>query len=152
MLRALTWLVAPLLWAGSPVLSAELISPGEWEATVTVVDASIKGGPAGLGSALGAGTKTTRRYCITAEQAAQGPQEMLRENGSCQMNGYSIANGRVSGRMTCSQNRARVEARFSGSYTPTSFQVTSNATVTGPMIVQISASNRGRRIGPCTGG
>jgi hypothetical protein len=41
--------------------------------------------------------------------------------------------------------------RANGSYTPTSFNVTSNAVMSGQMAIPLSSTRVGRHIRPCTG-
>ena len=90
-------------------------------------------------------------YCITPEQASKGPQEMFKQNASCHFTQFSMTGGTIATEMTCAQAGGTMTARANGSYTPTSFNVTSTATMTGRMSMRMTTVSSGRRIGPCTG-
>jgi len=138
------------LIAGFPGLALAQVQPGQWEATVAVQSIDMPGAPPQL-AAMMKGKVTKQIYCITPEQAAKGPQEMVKQNPSCRFSKYSATGGVISTEMSCSQDGSKMTVRANGSYTPTSFNVTSSAVMSGQMAMRMTSTSRGRRIGPCTG-
>ncbi|MES2497001.1 MAG: DUF3617 domain-containing protein [Pseudomonadota bacterium] len=126
------------------------VQPGQWEASVTVRSIDMPGAPPQV-VAMMKGKTTRQTYCLTAEQAAKGPQEMLKQNPSCRFTKYSMAGGAISTSMICSQNGATMNAQANGSYTATSFNVTSTAVMSGQMSMKMTSTSSGRRLGPCSG-
>jgi hypothetical protein len=137
-----------VLFAAPAIVQAQ-VQPGMWEASVIVQSIDMPGAPPQV-AAMMKGKTTKQTYCITPEQAKQGPQEMLKQNPACRFTQYSMTGGKISTAMTCSQNGGTMTARASGSYTPTSFSVTSSATMTGAMSMKMTSSSTGKRIGPCS--
>lgn len=139
----------------APAAAQAQVQPGQWEASSTINSIDMPGAPPQVAqmmkSQMSGGKKTRMTYCITPQQAAQGPQEMLKQNPSCRFTKYSMKGGMISTEMSCAQNGGTMTARASGSYTPTSFNVTSNAVMSGQMSMRLSSTSVGRRIGPCTG-
>jgi hypothetical protein len=134
-----------------PALAQAQVTPGQWETTVTITSIDMPGAPPQMAQMMKKRPPTKVTYCVTPEQAAKGPREMLKQNPSCRLTSYSMKAGKVTSEMSCSQDGGTMVARSSGSYTPTSFNVTSTATMTGRMAMKMSSINSGRRIGPCTG-
>ena len=133
---------------------ADQVQPGQWEAVVTVNSIDMPGAPPQVAQMMGQrmrGAPTRTSYCITAEQAAKGPQEMIKQNPSCRFTQFSMRGGMINTQMSCSQNGGTMTARATGSYTPTSFNVTSSAVVNGPMSMRMTTTTSGKRVGPCAG-
>ncbi|KKC27823.1 DUF3617 domain-containing protein [Sphingomonas sp. SRS2] len=139
----------------APTAVQAQVQPGQWEASTAINSIDMPGAPPQVAqmmkSQMASNGKTRMTYCITPEQAAQGPQEMLKQNPSCRFTKYSMKGGVISTEMSCSQNGGTMTARANGSYTPTSFNMTSNAVMSGRMSMRLSSTSVGRRIGPCTG-
>jgi len=76
---------------------------------------------------------------------------MLKQNPSCRFTKYEMARGRISTEMSCRQDGGTMTARASGSYSPTSFSITSSAVMTGRMSMRMTSASTGRRIGSCSG-
>lgn len=142
------------LLIGSAAAEAQ-VQPGQWETSSTINSIEVPGVPPQIAEMMKsqmAGGKVTRTtYCITPQQAAQGPQEMLKQNPSCRFAKYSMKGGAISTEMSCTENGGTMTVRASGSYTPTNFNVTSNAVMSGQMSMRLSSTSVGRHIGPCTG-
>lgn len=126
------------------------VRPGLWEASVTVQSIDIPGAPPQVARMMG-GRTTRQSYCLTPEQAAKGPQEMLKQNPSCRFTKYSMSGGSISTEMSCTQDGGTMIARSTGSYTPTSFSVTSSAAMSGKTSMRMTSSSTGRRLGDCPG-
>ena len=124
------------------------IHPGQWESQVTVTSIETPNAPPALIDAM-RGKTHTLSHCITPEQAARGPQEMLKSGTSCSFTRYSMAAGRLSARMQCAQGAGSVSADIDGSFTPDSYSSTSRVVLTGRMAMTMTSSAVGHRTGDC---
>ena len=152
MVRSLNWMLAGLLII--PVAAQAQVKPGQWETTVKVTKMDMPGAPPQMADAMKrsmAGAPRTFSHCVTPEQAAKGPQEMVKENKSCQMKNFSMAGGHYTAEMTCAQNGEATTVKSSGSYSPTSYSATSTMTMSGRMHMSTTNEVSGRWVGPCTG-
>ncbi len=122
--------------------------PGQWSVVVTVNSASIPGLPSAAAQAM---QGQPRRFseCISAEQAISGPQELLREAPGCSFTSYSMADGRISADMRCSQGGGTMASHISGTYAATSMRATSEATASGRIAMRLTSTIVGRWIGAC---
>ena len=124
------------------------IQPGQWEVAVTVQSIDMPGAPAGIASLMqGRTTKVT--HCLTAEEAARGPQEMLKTGKSCAFTRYSMAGGQLDSEMVCQQGGGEMTAVTTGSFTPDSFTAAGKAVSTGPMPMTMTSTSVGHRLGDC---
>jgi len=140
------WLAALALPA---VAHAQTIQPGQWEITVNTTSADMPGAPPGVARSMrGAPRKISN--CVTAEQASRGPKDMLKAAPNCTFTSYSMAGGKMTADMRCTNAGGTMTARTTGSFTPTSFSTTSNMTMTGRMTMKMTSATTGRRIGACT--
>ena len=142
--------IATAAIAGTVPTQTQTIQPGEWQITVTVTAIDMPGAPAGVAQSL-RGQPRTITNCITAEQAARGPQEMIKAAPNCTISNYSMAGGKFSAEMRCNQAGGTMTARTAGTFTPTSFTTTSNATMSGRMAMRMTSTSTGRRVGACAG-
>ena len=134
--------------AGVALAQASGIQPGQWETTVTIDSMEMPGAPAGIAKMM-VGKTTRVTHCMTAEEAARGPQEMLKSNKSCTFTRYSMAGGRIDSEMTCKQGAQTTIAVSTGSFTPTSFTAKGRMVSTGQMATTMTMTSVGRRVGDC---
>src|SRR3546814_7243341 len=80
------------------------------------------------------GKPQSMRHCITPEQAAKGPQELLRQSkGECKFTKYAFAGGKMDAVMQCaSKDRGTMTAATQGSFTPTSYATVGKLVMSGP--------------------
>ena len=119
---------ALLALAALPAIAGAQVTPGQWQTTATVESVEMPGAPPQIAQMMRGrmgGGPHVMSYCITPEQAAQGPKEMFKNNPSCRFTSFSMSGGKISTEMVCSQNGGTMTARATGSYTPTSFDVRS---------------------------
>lgn len=99
---------ACLLMASAGALAQAQVQPGLWEASTTVNSIDIPGAPPQaaqmMKGQMASGGRNKMTYCITPQQAAQGPQEMLKQNPSCRFSKYVMKAGRIATEMSCTQN------------------------------------------------
>lgn len=124
------------------------VTPGQWEIAVTINSVNVPGQPDTIAKMMtGKTTKVT--HCITPEEAARGPQDMMKTNKECKFTRYSMVGGKMNSEMVCNMGSGTMTAVSSGSFTPTSFSSTSRAVQTGPMTMTMNSSSTGRLVGPC---
>lgn len=126
---------------------AQAVQPGRWESSVRTDTVDMPGQPEVAAMMRGRTTKVS--YCLTPEQAAQGPREMLKGAKGCAITRYTMVGGRFTSAVTCNQGGTKTVSAGTGSFTPTSFQGTSRVTMTGPMAMAMTATVSGRRVGAC---
>ena len=134
--------VPAALWAASPIL------PGLWETTVTINSVDMPNAPPAVAKMM-QGHKTVVKHCATAEEVAQGPQEMLKSSPSCHFTRYTMTGGHFSSEMVCSQHGTTVTAKSDGRFTPTGFDATGSSEMSGPQTMRMTTTVSGRRVGDC---
>lgn len=125
------------------------VTPGQWETAVTINTVDAPGAPAFIAKMM-AGKTTRVKHCITAADAARGPQDMLKQSKTCTFTRYSMANGKLSSEISCVNGGQTTVSTSTGSFTPTSFTAQGRSVTTGgsmPMTVTTTAT--GRLVGPC---
>ncbi len=136
-----------------PTAAQAQITPGQWETTVTIKSLDMPGAPPQvqqmMKSRMASSGSNKTSYCITPEQAAKGPQDLMKQNPSCKFTKFQMKGGVIATEMTCTQNGGTMTARSNGNYTANSFSATATAVMTGQMSMKVTSSTVGRRIGPC---
>lgn len=130
----------------APASAAPQVTPGQWEATMTVIDASMPGMPPDAMAML-KGRPTTTRYCLTPQEAEARPEKLLNADKSCQIKRFNLAAGSIDAEMTCKGEMGPTTIRMQGRYTATSYEMTSNMS-SGPMTMK--SRMVARRLGPCS--
>jgi hypothetical protein len=124
------------------------VQPGQWEVLTTVEAVDIPGAPPAV-AAMMKRKPVSVKYCITPEEAARGPQDMMKSDKSCRFTRYAMAGGKLSSEMVCTQSGATVTATREGSFTPTGFNLRARTVMSGAQTMTMTATTVGRRIGEC---
>jgi hypothetical protein len=163
-MRKTMWVAAALVLAlaacgksgnqdnGSASAAADVqLQPGEWEMVRETVD--VRDPDTFFPPAEKKGEKTTKRYCLTPEQAAQ-PVKMLEaeDKGLCDYKDYSFANGRMGGTITCGTPAwpGKITISSDGQYDGQSYAHTDTVTnrhQSGATVVEYRVA--GHRVGDC---
>lgn len=135
------------------------IQPGLWEATSRVVDVSAPNLPVQLRDQMIARPATSRRNCITPEQAARPDANffMSQAQANCSYRDFSMRNGRLQGTMSCTGGGmpGTMTTTMAGAYGPASYDMTMRMQTTGMpqgADMTIEARTTGRRVGDCPAG
>ena len=78
--------------------------PGQYSATVEVLEIDIPGAPEGTADMMrNMMGSTTTRYCLTQEDVEEGFEQMARQSqeGDCTMEQFDVNGGIFNGRMVC---------------------------------------------------
>jgi hypothetical protein len=143
-IRALA--IPALLIAGAA--QAGPIQPGLWEITSKVETVTIPNAPPAVAQAM-RGRPTTSRNCVTPEQAAQGPREMMKADKSCTFTRYNLTGGVFDSEVVYKRPTGTMTARSTGRYTPTAFTARSQMNGTGRMAMTMTATMSGKLVGAC---
>ncbi len=140
--------LAMSLGISASTAAAQTVRPGLWETSITTDAVEMAGGPPGLAAMMRGKTIRTKN-CITPEQAARGPQDMLKSDKSCRFTRYAMAGGRLASEMTCNQRGMKMVATSSGTFSPTAFAMKGRTVMTGEMAMTVASTITGRRLGAC---
>lgn len=143
-MRAIMLLVLGL----ASVASAESpVTPGKWQTTTMIESMSMPGMPPEMSKRM-MGKPISATVCITPEQAAAGPRDMIgKSNGACRYRSFSAVAGRISGVMECKTGTPTPQViAVSGTYSPIAYDIRSKMSG-GAM--QSSSRTMGKRLGPC---
>lgn len=124
------------------------LDAGKWEVRTQVSDLKMANMPAGLPANPPAQTTSV---CITPEQAAKGPAEMLKQSGAdCTVTSNSFAGGRIESQMRCKlPGDTQMTGKTTGTFTPTSFTTDQQMEMTGRTTMSQKVHVEGKRIGDC---
>lgn len=139
------------------------LKPGKWETTVAILSIDGPGLPPGVADAMKQQAQSQKvEVCLTPEQAAKPPQDMLGAAKNCTYEKFEMGGGKMSGTLVCKGTPGmpvgEMRAAMSGQFAETSYDVTSEATMTMPAMpggpagggkVTTKTQVRGKRIGDC---
>ena len=146
--------------AAAAAISQIKLQPGEYEATTKVLEFSVAGMPAAqadiMQKAMGAAAEKPIRYCLTAAEAAQGPQEMVKnmQEGGCKMLAFNSASNGLSGKVQCEfPGGGSANSTFDGTYTSdgSSMDTVSDVTLNGGQSIHRKSHVDTHRVGECSG-
>jgi len=138
------------------------LSPGKWETTVEILSMD---GP-GISPAMAAAMKEQRKpqtaaTCLTPEQAAAPPQDMLGLSKSCRYEKFAMVGGTIDGTLSCKNlpgmQGGEMRTSLSGKFADTSYDVTSDTTMDMPAMPGTPSGGKmttkthvsGKRVGAC---
>jgi hypothetical protein len=143
-----------MILAGGLLLSAPIaaagptLQPGLWQTTVTIKSVTMPNAPASMMRAM-QGHTTNVKQCVTAQDAARGPHDLLKSAPSCRFTRYAMAGGRFSAAMSCAQGGGSMNSTVIGAFTPTSFSADSNVVMTGGAGMTMASRITSRRLSDC---
>lgn len=130
--------------------------PGQYTATIEVLDVQIPGAPEGAAEMMrGMMSTTTTRYCLTQEDVEKGFENMVRQSqdGDCTFERFDVNGGTFDGRMVCNvQGQGTMTMTMHGEGTPTSSTVdmTMNGDIGGMGQSTIRMRAKHERVGDCS--
>lgn len=147
MMKLMSFATIALVTAPAAAL-AQGVTPGQWEIAVTINSVDMPGQPDFIAKMM-TGKTTKVKHCVTPEEAARGPQDMLKSSKACSFTRYSMVGGKLNSEMVCKQGGSVTTSVSSGSFTPTGFTATGRSVSTGQMPMTMQSSSTGRLLGPC---
>ena len=131
-----------------PAAAFAQVTPGKWEIVTTVTSVDMPGAPPFV-AAMMKGKPIKVSHCLTPEEAARGPQDMMKSRKECTFTRYSMAGGKLDSVMVCQQGGGTMTATSTGSFTPTSFTSSGRTVMTGSQPMTLTATAVGTRVGDC---
>lgn len=133
--------------------AAPQVRPGQWQQQVRTTELDAPGLPP---QALQMMPKSfSNSYCLTPEEAARGPREMLesaqRKDGGCTYTNFSMEGGKLTADMQCkggAGGAGTMRMQMRGTYTATTYAMTMTMESNGP-IRRMTSVSTGRLTGPC---
>jgi hypothetical protein len=124
------------------------LEAGKWEVRTQVSDLKMANMPAGMPANPPAQTASV---CITPEQAAKGPEEMLKQSGAdCTVTSNSFAGGKIESEVNCKlPSEMQMKGKTTGTFTPTSFTTDQQMEMTGKTTMSQKVHVEAKRIGDC---
>jgi hypothetical protein len=94
---------------------------GLYRATITMTGIDIPG-MGGNMPGHGSGMTTTSEYCLTADEVAEGYEEMMKrgQDGSCSYERFNVAGGKLDAVMLCKTEDGNARMEMKGTATATS--------------------------------
>nr|WP_294850458.1 DUF3617 domain-containing protein [uncultured Sphingomonas sp.] len=132
-----------------------LMTPGQWEYTMTIMDLSAPGMPTNAVEQMKRmmGHNRVVDKCVTEADVKKVDAAMGEIPKHCTYDHYEIGGGKIDGAMTCSNAGVTQKTRMSGSYTSESSDVTATSETSGasgPMgNMTVTMNMKGKRIGAC---
>jgi hypothetical protein len=146
MKRAILALPLSLLIGAAPSPS---LQPGQWQSKVTIIEVRAPAAAAALAASM-KGRQTLLNRCLSAAQAPGG-LHLLFSGGKaqCRFTSFRLAGDQIDSTLVCTGPSGSTTTRSTGSFTPTSFDVTGIATTEGAMKMTIRTRTTGKRTGGC---
>ena len=139
---------------GGGSASGVSLQAGEWEMKTEVVNVTAEGLPPGIAEGMKKSASATTKTCMTEEEA-KGPKGDLftgDKSGNCKSEGFSWANGKITGKTTCGDGTSgKTVMTMDGQYSGQSIDMTikSQTDVAGRGI-SMEMRMSGRRVGECS--
>lgn len=138
------------------------LEPGKWETSVAILSVEGPGVPPEVAAAMKQQTKAQKvETCLTPEQAAQPPQDMLGAAKGCTYEKFEMGGGKMEGTLVCKNApgmpAGEMRASMSGSFSSTSYDIVSESTMDMPAMPGAPKGGKmtsktqvtGKRIGAC---
>jgi hypothetical protein len=127
---------------------AQQVQPGQWSTSSKITHVEGAGLPPAIAQAMTSEPPDTDTRCISAQEAATGLQDMLKEKGQlCAMVTHSFTGGMLDATRSCKGNGGESVIHLHGPVTPTGF--TLDATGTGPHGLKMAMTFTAKRLGAC---
>ena len=138
-----------MCWCGTGGTAID-IRRATWEVKTQVSDLKMANMPKGVSPTPPAQTNS---ICLTAEQAAKGPAELLKQAQSdCTVKSATFEGGKVEGELTCRMpGDMTMHSKAKGSFTATRFTTDQEMEMTGAHPMSQKVHSEGRHIGACDG-
>jgi hypothetical protein len=131
------------------------MSPGRWEAKVSIDGIEMPGMPAGMAEQMKGqmGQGRTFASCLTPEQAKrpQGDFFQGEKSPDCRYDRFEMGNGTIDGVMTCTIGGMTQTTSMKGSFGPDSYRMTAESSGAGKAGTKVAMTIEAKRTGACRG-
>ncbi len=138
------------------VAGGQFISPGRWEAKMTIAEMTIPGMPPSMAAKMQGHMGAGRTFvsCLTPEEVRAPKGKFFGAvDKTCRYDRFTMSGGKIDSVMTCTTRGTTRTMTMAGTYAPDSYTMamTSTGTGTGPEAMSMKMSMVGKRTGACTG-
>lgn len=136
----------------APAAAATTVKPGQWRTTVTILDVSAAGMPAGAMAQMKARGPMVTTTCTTSDDLKEFTQKGATQNSACTITRMETGGGRIDGETTCTADGMTQTVKMTGTHAPDRVDMTmdmSMQTPAGPMTQKMQMLSE--RIGDCPG-
>ncbi len=128
--------------------------PGKWESRVKIAKMELPGMPAEMAAQMqkGMGLDKTFATCLTPEQVEKPDAGFFQQGAAgCTYDSFTMADGRIDGKMTCTKAGASQVVTMNGTYSAESYDITttSSAKIDGQIPMNMTMTVSSRRVGEC---
>ncbi len=136
----------------------DMVRPGLWQSKVTIQEMNIPGMPAEFAAkmkqTMAQHQPEASRNCLTPEEVKKPKEDFFAgADKSCRYEHFTMGGGKIDIAMVCKHEAGLLNAKMSGSYTPTSYSMDMSSNGSGgpqegmTMKMHVEA----QRVGECTG-
>ena len=130
--------------------------PGRWESRITIEKMEMPGMPAGMAEQMQKSMGAAQAFatCLKPEDVEKPDAGFFQKDASgCTYETFTMADGRIDGRMVCQAEGARTVMTMAGTYGETSYVIrTTNETAPeGGPPMKMTVAIESRRTGDCNG-
>jgi hypothetical protein len=140
-------IVALAAWPA--IAGAQATQPGNWTIDTTITSVDMPGAPPAMVARL-KGHKTHASRCLSAAEAARGPQEVVRDAKGCKMIRYDRKAGKLDAQMVCKDAQGTLTTTSTGTFTSSSYNTTAKMVRTGGQRMSMTMESVGKRTGSCS--
>ena len=128
------------------------IKPGKWENRSEILEFHMEGVPAAALAAMKQEPFVTTS-CISAEDAANGPDLKKAMGDRCSFTKYDVAGGRIATEVTCKMPTGQLVAHGEGSYSAEAYSSEGEGSMemAGGRTMSLKSRNSGKWLGECDG-
>ena len=128
--------------------------PGKWESSVKIEKMEMPGMPAQMAAQVqkSIGLDKTFATCLTPAQIERPDAGFFQQGASgCNYDSFSMADGKIDGKMTCTNTGAAQVVTMAGTYGPDTYAITStsSAKIDGQIPMNMTMTVTSRRVGDC---
>lgn len=138
--------------------NAAFISPGRWEATMTVQDISMPGLPPEATAQMKAQMGKSQQIisCLTKADVEKPSEGFFAggEDKSCRYDRFTMAGGKIDASMSCKRGDATQTMTMTGTYSPDNYDMAMSSTASGagaPGAMTMKMAMSAKRAGECRG-
>lgn len=141
--------------AAKESMAKSQLKPGEYSMKMNITKLEMPGMPAAQLEQMKtqmASSMPTSNFCLTAEQAKAGAEEMYKKmgQGDCKFDKFSDTGSAVSGTMNCNSGGMAMTMTFNGTKSETSSSTDSEMQMKGPTGTMVMGSHiEMNRVGDC---
>jgi hypothetical protein len=126
---------------------AQAVQPGQWRIQMTVTSFDMPGAPPMVAEAFKQPIDVRR--CVTPDDAAKGPLEMIKDREHCRSVRQSVIAGKVDAVLVCEPSIGTTTVIVTGNFSSTKFAMNATIEAGGQVAMKMTTVAIGELIGAC---